>query len=217
MKRRAKSHEWLQRHVNDPFVKQATKAGYRSRAAYKLSEILERDRLLKPGMTVVDLGCAPGGWCQVVVERLTRNGQLQGSVLGIDLLPMAPVAGVNFVQGDFADAVVYEDFLAHLPARKVDLVLSDIAPNISGVTLSDQARSYALAEMALDFAQTVLDADGAFLIKVFQGAGFEDYLKLLRAVFTQVASRKPKASRDESRETYLLGRGLKNPPAANCS
>jgi 23S rRNA (uridine2552-2'-O)-methyltransferase len=206
VKRSAKTHIWHQRHVNDHYVQMATKAGYRSRAAFKLMEILDKDRLLHRGIRVVDLGSAPGGWSQVVSERLQGHGH----VLAIDLLPMEPVKGVEFLQGDFSSAAVLDDFTARLGGHPVDLVLSDIAPNLTGVMLSDQAKSYALAEMALDFAQSVLRPEGAFLIKVFQGAGFEDYLRQMRGVFKAVTSRKPKASRDESTEVYLLGRGLRH-------
>lgn len=206
MKRSAKTHIWHQRHVNDHYVKMATKAGYRSRASFKLMEILDKDRLLRQGIRIVDLGSAPGGWSQVVSERL----QGQGHILAIDLLPMEPVKGVEFVQGDFTSDAVLADFLARLGGHPVDLVLSDIAPNITGVLLSDQAKSYVLAEMALEFAQQVLRPEGVFLIKVFQGAGFEDFLRQMRSAFKAVTSRKPKASRDESTEVYLLGRGLRH-------
>ena len=206
MKRSAKTHIWHQRHANDYYVQLATKAGYRSRAAFKLMEILEKDRLLRSGIRVVDLGSAPGSWCQVVSEQL----QGQGSILAIDLLPMEPVKGVEFVQGDFSSQAVLDDFLSRLGGHPVDLVLSDIAPNLTGVLLSDQAKSYDLAEMALEFAQSVLRPEGVFLIKVFQGAGFEDFLRHMRGAFKAVVSRKPKASRDESTEVYLLGRGLRH-------
>lgn len=202
MKRQAKSHAWHHRHVHDPFVKQAEKAGYRARSAFKLIEINARDHLVRPGARVVDLGCAPGGWCQVVAERLKG----QGLILGIDLLPMEPLEGVRFVLGDFADDGVLGQLLEALGQHPVDLVISDMAPNITGVAHADQARSYALAELAADFALRVLRPDGAFLVKVFQGAGFEDYFRLLQSHFKKVVTRKPKASRDESREVYLLAR-----------
>lgn len=205
MKRKAKTHVWHQRHVNDPFVKQAGREGYRSRSAYKLQEMDARDRLLRPGMRVVDLGAAPGGWCQVMAERFQGNGL----VLAIDLLPMAPVRGVEFIQGDFTDAAIYQQMLDRLSGKPVDLVISDMAPNITGIVVADQAKSYALAELALDFAQRTLRPEGRFLIKIFQGAGFEDFMRQMRAAFRSVAARKPQASRDESREVYLLGQGLK--------
>jgi 23S rRNA (uridine2552-2'-O)-methyltransferase len=170
-----------------------------------LQEIDARDRLLRPGMRIVDLGAAPGGWCQVIAEKLDGNGL----VLAIDLLPMAPVPGVTFVEGDFTEDAVYQDMLRRLGGKPVDLVISDIAPNITGIVVADQAKSYALCELALDFAVRTLRPEGRFLIKVFQGAGFEDFMRQMRAAFRSVAARKPQASRDESREVYLLGQGLK--------
>lgn len=197
---------WLDRHVHDPFVKLAQKEGYRSRAAYKLLGLDERDHLLKPGMTVVDLGAAPGGWCQVAANKVGE----QGKVFGIDLLPVSPVPGVQLFQADFTEEeglALVEDALK---GRKADLVLSDMAPNISGVKDADQAKHYMLAELALDFAVRWLKPEGAFVVKVFQGSGFEDYLKQVRAVFSKVVTRKPDASRDESRENFLVARGLKD-------
>lgn len=205
MKRQAKTREWHQRHVNDFYVKQASEQGWRSRAAFKLMEIDDRDRLLRPGQVVVDLGCAPGGWCQVAASRMKG----QGRVVGIDLLDMTGINGVTFIQGDFTEDAALAEVEAALGGRQVDLVLSDMAPNITGIAVSDQARVYALAELALDFAVHHLEPDGAFLIKVFQGAGFEVFVKAMRAVFRSVATRNPDASRDRSRECYLLGRGLK--------
>lgn len=197
---------WLDRHVHDPFVKLAQKEGYRSRAAYKLLGLDERDHLLKPGMTVVDLGAAPGGWCQVAANKVGE----QGKVFGIDLLPVSPVPGVQLFQADFTEEeglALVEDALK---GRKADLVLSDMAPNISGVKDADQAKHYMLAELALDFAVRWLKPEGVFVVKVFQGSGFEDYLKQVRAVFSKVVTRKPDASRDESRENFLVARGLKD-------
>lgn len=191
--------------MHDPFVKLAQKEGYRSRAAYKLLGLDERDHLLKSGMTVVDLGAAPGGWCQVAASRVGE----QGRVIGIDLLPVSPVPGAQLFQADFTEAeglALVEDALK---GRKADLVLSDMAPNISGVKDADQAKHYLLAELALDFAVRWLKPEGAFVVKVFQGSGFEDYLKQVRATFGKVAIRKPEASRDESRENFLVARGLK--------
>jgi 23S rRNA (uridine2552-2'-O)-methyltransferase len=204
MKRKAKTHAWHHRHVNDFYVRQAGEQGWRSRAAFKLIEIDARDQLFRPGMTVVDLGCAPGGWCQVAAERLRGDGR----IVGIDLLDMVGLNGVQFIQGDFAADTGLAAVEAALAGVRADLVLSDMAPNITGVAVADQARSYALAELALDFALGHLTRDGAFLIKVFQGAGFEDYVRALRGGFRTVAVRKPKASRERSREVYLLGRGL---------
>ncbi len=205
MKRQAKTRAWHHRHVHDPYVRQATAQGYRSRAAFKLIGIDARDHLLKPGMTVIDLGCAPGGWCQVAVERL----QGRGRVIGVDLLPMAALAGVHFIQGDFTAADTSAEIEAALDGSKADLVLCDAAPNISGVTVADQARSYALAEESLAFALAHLQPRGAFLVKVFQGSGFEAFLRCMRTHFQQVLARKPEASRERSRELYLLGRELR--------
>ena len=196
---------WLDRHVHDPFVKLAQKEGYRSRAAFKLTWLDEKDHLLKPGMTVVDLGAAPGGWCQVAAKKVGG----QGRVVGIDLLPVEPVPGAILFQADFTTdeglALVEEA----LNGKKVDLVLSDMAPNLSGVKDADQAKHYGLAELALDFALQWLKPEGALVVKVFQGAGFEDFVRRARAVFRQVHVRKPDASRDESRENFLVARGLK--------
>lgn len=206
MKRKAKTHVWHQRHVHDFYVKQAVEQGYRSRAAFKLMEIDDRDRLLRPGSYVVDLGCAPGGWCQVASERMKG----QGRIIGLDLLETAPVEHVRFIQGDFTEDATLARLEEALSGKAVDLVISDMAPNISGVLVSDQAKSYYLAELAADFARQRLKPDGAFLVKVFQGEGFEPYMKWLRAHFKSVAARKPKASREESREVYLLARGLQD-------
>lgn len=210
MKRQAKTRVWHHKHVNDFYVRQSVVQGYRSRAAYKLMEIDDQDHLLRPGMVVVDLGCAPGGWCQVAVERMKGQGRL----VGIDLLEMTGMNHLAFIQADFTEDAGLEKLEAALAGKSVDLVLSDMAPNITGVIVTDQARSYLLAELALDFAAQYLQPDGVFLIKVFQGAGFEEYMKAMRAVFRKVAARKPEASRDSSREVYLLGRGLKANPAA---
>lgn len=205
MKRQAKTRAWHHRHVNDFFVRQSVEQGYRSRAAYKLLEIDARDHLLRPGQVVVDLGCAPGGWCQVAAERLRD----QGRIIGIDLLDMTGLNHVTFLRGDFTQASTLAALQTALHGRHVDLVLSDMAPNISGVSSADQARAYLLAELALEFAAQWLQPNGVFLVKVFQGAGFEDYMRQLRTCFRAVATRKPKASRDSSREVYLLARGLK--------
>ncbi|MDR3394319.1 MAG: RlmE family RNA methyltransferase [Parasulfuritortus sp.] len=205
MKRQAKTHAWHHEHVNDFYVKQANEQGWRSRAAFKLLEIDDKDHLLKPGSLVVDLGCAPGGWCQVAVERMKG----QGRIVGIDLLECVGMNNVTFIQGDFTEDAALAELESAVGGKKLDLVLSDMAPNISGVDSSDQAKSYYLAELALDFARQHLKPEGGFLIKVFQGAGFEDYVREMRGVFVSVATRKPKASRDRSREVYLLGKGLK--------
>jgi 23S rRNA (uridine2552-2'-O)-methyltransferase len=209
MKRQAKTRVWHQQHANDFYVRQSVEQGYRSRAAYKLMEIDDKDRLLRPGAVVVDLGCAPGGWCQVAVERLKG----QGRIIGIDLLEMTGLSHVTFLQGDFTQDATLAELESALQGHRVDLVLCDMAPNITGVSVADQAHSYHLAELALDFAvrwlKPGLQPGGAFLVKVFQGAGFEEYIKLMRGVLQTVVVRKPKASRDRSREVYLLGRGLK--------
>jgi 23S rRNA (uridine2552-2'-O)-methyltransferase len=212
VKRQAKSRVWHQRHVNDFYVKQSVEQGYRSRSAYKLMEIDDRDRLLKPVTALVDLGCAPGGWCQVALERMKG----QGRIVGIDLLEMVGLNGVNFLQGDFTQENTLSELVTRLNGRKADLVLSDMSPNITGVIVSDQARIYYLAELALDFSAQWLQPGGVFLVKVFQGAGFEDFIKQMRSIFNSVVVRKPKASRDSSREVYLLGRGLKVTDSIEC-
>lgn len=210
MKKSHSSKQWLRRHVNDPYVQRSKREGYRSRSAYKLTEIDDRDRLLGPGKVAVDLGSAPGGWSQVAAQRVGKGGR----VLAIDLLPMEPVAGVEFVQGDFAAKSGLAAIGRILGERRADVVLSDMSPNLSGIAVSDQARSMELAELARDFAVLHLKEEGVFLVKVFQGAGYDDFLKSLRATFQKVAVRKPDASRDESAEQYLLARGLKDGPIA---
>ena len=205
MKKSTSSKKWLRRHVNDPYVQRSKREGYRSRSAYKLSEIDDRDRILKPSMVVVDLGAAPGGWSQIAAKRVGAKG----AVIAIDLLPMAPVSGVTFVQADFASEAGLAAVQKELQGRKAGLVMSDMSPNISGIAMSDQARSMALAELARDFALLHLQRDGALLVKIFQGAGYDEYFKSLRRAFEKVVVRKPDASRDESAEQYLLARGLK--------
>jgi 23S rRNA (uridine2552-2'-O)-methyltransferase len=204
VKKSTSSKQWLRRHVNDPYVQRSKKEGYRSRSAYKLIEIDERDKVLKPGMLVVDLGAAPGGWSQVAAKRVGPKG----AVVAIDLLPMEPISGVTVLMADFAsDEGV--DAVEKNMARKADVVLSDMAPNMSGIAMSDQARSMELAEIARDFAQLHLKAEGVFIVKVFQGAGYDEYLRSLRAMFGKVVARKPASSRGESSEQYLLARGVK--------
>jgi 23S rRNA (uridine2552-2'-O)-methyltransferase len=212
---------WLHDHVNDPYVKLAQKEGYRARAAYKLSEIDEQDHLIRAGMTVVDLGSTPGSWSQYIRNRLVQlrkdknpenAGKPDGCIIAIDLLPMEPVADVTFIQGDFREEEGLRALEAALPPEangKVDLVLSDMAPNLSGVGVADAARMANLAELALEFAKEHLKPDGALLIKCFHGSGYSQIVEAFKGVFKTVSSRKPKASRDKSSETFLLGRYLK--------
>ena len=205
MARSKSSARWLREHFTDEYVKRAQEEGYRSRAAYKLLEIQEKDRLLRPGLTVVDLGAAPGGWSQLAA-RLVGG---QGAVIALDVLPMEPLAGVEFIQGDFRETEVLERLMAMLNGRPVDLVISDMAPNTSGIKAVDQPRGMYLAELALDFAGQCLRSGGDLLVKVFQGEGFDPFLKSLRAGFATVAARKPKASRARSAERYLLARNYR--------
>ena len=205
MGRTGKSKNWMQAHVRDPYVRQAKRSGYRSRAAYKLIAIVEKDRLLRPGMTVVDLGAAPGSWSQVLAERAGAAGR----IVAVDLLEVAPIGGVTVIGGDFRDEAVLDRVEAALDRHPVDLVVSDMAPNLSGVNATDQARSMHLCGLALEFAGTHLKPEGVFLVKVFQGAGFAEFLAAMRGRFKSVVSRKPGASRDRSSEMYLLGRRLR--------
>lgn len=205
MARNKTSKAWMHEHVNDPYVKRAQAEGMRSRAAYKLEQLAGRDHLLKPGMVVVDLGAAPGGWSQVAGRIVGPEGR----VIGVDLLDMAQLPGVRFVQGDFGDDAVLAEVERLLDGRPVDLVLSDMAPNISGVASVDQARSIGLAELALEFAVKHLKPQGNFLVKVFQGSGFEQLVAEIRRRFVQVMIRKPEASRSRSNEVYLVAKGLK--------
>jgi 23S rRNA (uridine2552-2'-O)-methyltransferase len=202
-KRKPSSRRWLAEHESDPYVLKARREGYRSRAVYKLEELDRRDRLLRPGISVVDLGAAPGGWCQYIRRRLGDKA----TVVALDVLPMEPVPGVTFIQGDFREADVLERLEAAVGQARVDLVLSDMAPNISGVDAADQAGSVHLAELALEFARNRLKPSGVFVTKLFQGEGFDEYLRGLRRDFREVALRKPKASRARSREVYLVARG----------
>jgi 23S rRNA (uridine2552-2'-O)-methyltransferase len=205
MARSKSSNAWLRRHVNDPYVHRAKAQGYRSRAAYKLIEIAERDGLARPGDTVVDLGAAPGGWAQALAERVGRSGR----VVAVDFLEVGPIPGVTVIRGDFRDEAVRDRIREVLGGRKPDLVVSDLAPNLSGVSASDQARSIGLCELALEFARSHLKPQGAFLVKAFQGAGYPEFLATMRGAFVTVASRKPGASRERSSEMYLLGKRLK--------
>ena len=200
------SKEWMHKHVNDPYVQKAKAEGWRSRAVFKLQEIDLKDKLFRPGMTVVDLGATPGGWSQLVARKVGAKGR----VIALDLLEMAPIQGVTFLQGDFTE----DGMLARLEGEigeggRVDLVISDMAPNLTGIAAGDQARGIALVELALDFARNWLKPDGAFVVKVFHGAGFDEFRKAMQDSFVTVAVRKPEASRDRSSEVYLFGRRLK--------
>ena len=205
MKRTRTSKAWMQEHVNDPYVQRAKKEGWRSRAAFKLMEIDDKDRLLRRGEVVVDLGATPGGWSQVAVKRVGDDGL----VLALDLLEMEPIHGVHFIQGDFREDDVLRQLEERLAGRRVGLVMSDMAPNISGVPLVDQARVMYLAELGLEFSRAHLKPDGAFLVKVFQGTDYEGFIRAMRAAFRTVVVRKPDASRDRSAELYVLGRALR--------
>ena len=202
--------EWIARHVNDPYVKRSVAEGFRSRAAYKLAEIADKDRLLRPGMVVVDLGSAPGSWTQVVRERLARaGGRVAGRIVALDILPMDPVPDVEFIQGDFHDQAVERQLANFLAGTSIDVVLSDMSPNLSGIASADAARSVLLAELAADFAAKYLQPDGAFLVKAFQGSGYSQYVERLKRTFRTVVARKPAASRESSSEMYLLARRLR--------
>ncbi len=198
------SNRWIARQDKDPYVKQARAAGYRARAAFKLLELDEKDRLLRPGLNVVDLGAAPGSWAQVAAEKVGDSGR----VVALDILPMDALPGVEIIEGDFREAEALEALEAAVGER-VDLVLSDMAPNLSGIAASDQARSMHLAELAMDFARQWLAPNGRFVVKLFQGEGFDEFIREARATFKAVRVRKPKSSRRESREVYLVGDGLK--------
>ncbi len=204
VKRTATSKAWMMQHVNDPYVKRASAEGMRSRAAYKLQQINDKDKLIRPGMLVVDLGATPGGWSQVAARIVAPAGR----VIAIDLLEMTGLPGVTFIQGDFAADDGLAALERELAGQKADLVLSDMAPNISGISLADQSRLIGLVELALDFAVNRLKPQGNFLVKVFQGVGFDEFVTAMRKAFAQVQTRKPDASRKGSREVYLLGRGL---------
>ncbi|REG84915.1 23S rRNA Um-2552 2'-O-methyltransferase [Marinomonas pollencensis] len=195
----------MKEHFDDPYVKKSQQDGYRSRASYKLIEINEKDKLFRPSMRVVDLGAAPGGWSQIAAKLVGDKG----TIIASDILEMAPLPGVTFVQGDFTEQSVYEAILAEMGDEKADLVISDMAPNMSGNSASDQPQAMYLVELALDMAAQVLRPGGNFLVKVFQGEGFDEYLKAMRAQFANVVTRKPDASRARSREVYLLGRQYK--------
>ena len=205
MKLKPSSKAWIHEHINDEYVKRAQKEGYRARAAYKLIEIDDKDKLIKPGMTIVDLGSTPGSWCQVVVQRLKG----QGRIIALDILDMQPINGVEFIQGDFREEVVLKQLESTLNNKPIDLVIADMAPNMSGIADVDQAGAAYLTELALDFSKDWLKPSGNFLVKVFMGAGFEEILQTMRQMFDKVVTRKPEASRGRSNEVYLLGLGLK--------
>jgi 23S rRNA (uridine2552-2'-O)-methyltransferase len=205
MKRTRTSKAWMREHINDPYVQLAKKEGWRSRAAFKLMEVDDKDKLLKRGEVVVDLGATPGGWSQVAIQRVGDGGM----VFALDLLEMEPIRGVHFIQGDFREDEVLQQLEEKLGDRRVGLVMSDMAPNMSGVPLVDQARVMHLAELGLEFSRVHLKPDGAFLVKVFQGSDYEAFVKAMRETFRTVAVRKPDASRDRSAEIYLLGRTLR--------
>mgnify|MGYP003576902880 CR=1 FL=1 len=206
MARSKSSNRWLEEHVNDPYVKQAQIDGYRARAAYKLLELNEKDKLIRSGSLVVDLGSAPGSWSQIA-GRLVG---VKGRVVASDILPMDSLENVDFIQGDFTEEAVFNQIMDLLGDRKADVVISDMAPNISGVDVADQAASMYLVELAMDMARQVLKPKGDFVAKVFQGDGFDDYVKDARTSFEKVVIRKPNASRPRSREVYVVGKGFKN-------
>jgi len=202
---KSKNRSWIKQHVNDPYVMQSQKDGYRSRASYKLLEIIGKDRLIRPGMTVVDLGSAPGGWSQVAMELVGHEGRVHA----IDLLPMDSIAGVDFILGDFTDEPILQELLALVDNRPVDLVISDMAPNLTGSKAVDQPTSIYLVELAVDLACQVMKPEGVFIAKLFQGEGFDEFVRHARTLFNAVSMRKPDASRAKSREVYMVAKGLK--------
>lgn len=205
MKLKPSSKAWIHEHINDEYVKRAQKEGYRARAAYKLLEIDDKDKLIKPGMTIVDLGATPGSWSQVAVQRLKG----QGRIIALDMLDMQAINGVEFIQGDFREEQVLRQLEQTLHQKPVDLVIADMAPNMTGIADVDQAGAAHLTELALEFSKDWLKPSGHFLVKVFIGAGFEEILQTMRQMFDKVVTRKPKASRGRSNEVYLLGLGKK--------
>lgn len=206
---------WLHDHINDPYVKLAQKDGYRARAAYKLKEIDEAEKLIKSGHTIVDLGCTPGSWAQYTRRKLAGKdgGGINGTIIGLDLLPMEAIADVQYIQGDFREEEVLSQLDVMLSGRKVDVVLSDMAPNLSGISHADAARMEHLIDLAIEFSQVHLKTEGSLLVKCFKDMGFTQILEKFRTEFKIVKQVKPKASRDKSSEIFLLGRGLKNPAA----
>lgn len=206
---------WLHDHINDPYVKLAQKEGFRARAAYKLKEIDESEKLIKPGQVIVDLGCTPGSWAQYTRRKLAGadGGGIHGTIIGLDMLPMEPIADVQYIQGDFREEEVLGQLDELLQGRKADLVLSDMAPNLSGIPTADAARMEHLIDLAIEFSQIHMKPGGALLVKCFKDMGFTQILEKFRTEFKTVKQVKPKASRDKSSEIFLLGRGLKNPAA----
>ena len=202
---KSKNRSWIKQHVKDPYVKQSQVDGYRSRASYKLLEIVEKDRLIRSGMTVVDLGSAPGGWSQVAARLVGHTGRVHA----LDLLPMDSIAGVDFIQGDFTEEDIFDDLLKLIENRPVDLVISDMAPNLSGNKAVDQPAVMYLAELAVELAEKVLTSNGVFIAKLFQGQGFDPFVLQVRTLFNGVSIVKPDASRSRSREVYLVAKGLK--------
>jgi len=204
------SKDWIHQHINDPYVKMAQQKGYRARAAFKLIEILDAEKLMRRGNIVVDLGSAPGSWSQVARERLAGpGGAVDGRIIALDLLPMEPIAGVEFIQGDFRDDAVLQQLQEIVGGQPVDLVISDMAPNLSGVSSADSARIQHVCELAMEFACDHLKPDGALIVKAFHGSGFSQIVQSFKQRFKRVAERKPKASRDKSSETFLVARDLK--------
>lgn len=204
------SKEWIHQHINDPYVKMAQQKGYRARAAFKLIEILETEKLMRKGDIIVDLGSTPGSWSQVARERLLgAGGVIDGRVIALDILPMEPIAGVEFIQGDFREDEVLDKLNALVGEQQVDLVISDMAPNLSGISSADSARIQHIVELAVDFAINHLKPEGALIVKAFHGSGFSQLVELFKKHFKRVVERKPKASRDKSAETFIVGKGLK--------
>lgn len=204
------SKEWVMQHINDPFVKMATQKGYRARAAFKLTEILDAEKLMRRGDVIVDLGSTPGSWSQVARERLVgKGGVVDGRIIALDLLPMEPIAGVEFILGDFSEEAILEQLNLALVGTKVDLVMSDMAPNLSGVGLADAARIQQVIDLALEFSLIHLKTDGALIVKAFHGSGFSQTVEIFKRHFKRVVERKPKASRDRSSETFLIAKGRK--------